>query len=523
MTKSYLKQGYAIIVALLLFSTSCGDLDLLDTDKWSDKIDAQPDFTLPLAYGHFTLWDLLMDTTNDYIQKEPLSPGSTDSMLVIKYTQHDIYTLSGLSDVFNMPEENFSFAVPAIPIPAELIGFQVGASDVILPVEVTAVTIDNIPADCDLKEIIAGATLQYSLPRLSFDYFVRITFDNIYKVEDGDNYAQEIPVNAGGGFVSNSITLANVRVDLPDADKQIKLNMEIRISAGETIQAGEISGLTLALNSFTFQKATGSVALAPIAIDGDFDMDIDFLNEIGGNFMFADPEVKLIVKNAGIGVSADLKLDLWVNSGTGNEKFIGTPLSLVGNKEKAMVEESVGYSGPQLADFLSLPPTGRINYQGAVAFNSVTDDNVIWSDGSISVDAVVRIPLKLSAKDLHYSDTINDLDLKDADKIVSAKITIVAENGIPLELEVKGLVLVKENNEHLSTIVANKPLAASSRSQIELTLSEQNITDLPQAKYILLDIGASTGEDGDQIVTISPNAVLNFKLIISAKTDLNKL
>ena len=46
-----------------------------------------------MAYGEFTLWDLLQNTAegeDSPIQKVPVSEGSMDSMLVVQYTQEDI-------------------------------------------------------------------------------------------------------------------------------------------------------------------------------------------------------------------------------------------------------------------------------------------------------------------------------------------------------------------------------------------------------------------------------------------------
>lgn len=521
MTKHYLKQGYAVIVSLLLFCTSCGDLDLFDTDKWSDSINLKPNLTVPLAYGSFTLWDLLLDSTNDYIQKEAVAPGSKDSVLVIKYTQNNIYELENLSEVFDMPVMDFDFQIPEVTIPQDLVG-ETTTVPVYLPeIDIPGVMLTNIPAGCDLKEIIVSAKLHYVLPQIGFRYTATISFQNIYKVEDGTSYSTVLDVTGAAG---EDILLPNVLVE-PDAQNEIKSKIMITIPAGVTITAGNISGLALALNEFSFIKAVGQVVIDPLDIAGDFDMDIDFLNEIGGNFTFTQPEVKLVVKNHGIGVPADLNLSLWVNEGTGkNERFNGEKLPLAGNPKKDLVEQTVSYTGRELADFLSLPPTGKINYEGKVAFNPLgsTTDNVVWSDGGIALDAVVRIPLILVAEDLQYRDTIDDIDLKDADKIVSAKITIVADNEIPLNLTVKGLILLTENRTELSTIKADQVLEASKHSVVEIKLTEQNVKDLPQSKYIVLDIGASTPSN-TQASTISPNAKLKFKLIIGAQADLNNL
>ena len=46
------------IFCLLLWCVSCGDADLLDTDKWTNEIDGwEPAVKLQVLQGEFTFWD----------------------------------------------------------------------------------------------------------------------------------------------------------------------------------------------------------------------------------------------------------------------------------------------------------------------------------------------------------------------------------------------------------------------------------------------------------------------------------
>ena len=104
-------KEFALWGIVLLMCVSCGDPDLFNTDKWSDKIegDWSPAFKAPVAYGEFTLWDLLQNTAegeDSPIQKVPVSEGSMDSMLVVQYTQEDIYEVA-LDDIFKLDNTSF--------------------------------------------------------------------------------------------------------------------------------------------------------------------------------------------------------------------------------------------------------------------------------------------------------------------------------------------------------------------------------------------------------------------------------
>ena len=79
-----------------------------------------------------------------------------------------------------------------------------------------------------------------------------------------------------------------------------------------------------------------------------------------------------------------------------------------------MLSDTLGLNkdNSNIVDFLSLPPTGDISYQGTVTVNPQGDeDNVIYSDGEIDLDAYVRIPFALSAEGLNYKDTLKDIDI----------------------------------------------------------------------------------------------------------------
>lgn len=57
------------------------------------------------------------------------------------------------------------------------------------------------------------------------------------------------------------------------------------------------------------------------------------MDKIGGNFSFADPELKILVKNKGIGVAANVQMDFWVKDGLGANRFNGGLLEFPTNRE----------------------------------------------------------------------------------------------------------------------------------------------------------------------------------------------
>ena len=164
------------------------------------------------------------------------------------------------------------------------------------------------------------------------------------------------------------------------------------------------------------------------------------------------PELNIILRNKGIGVPMSVDATFYGQNAEGDTLTLklekGKELLTLGNKSNIVFSDTLGLNkdNSNIVDFLSLPPTGDIFYQGTVTVNPQGDeDNVIYSDGEIDLDAYVRIPFALSAEGLNYKDTLNDIDIdpKYADRIKEGVITITAVNGLPLNLRIPTLVLLE--------------------------------------------------------------------------------
>lgn len=537
MIKYYLNKTYVVALSLLLLGTSCGDADLFDTDKWSDNIEGlEPNMRVKIAHGSFTLWDLLMDSTG-YIQKIPDSQNSADTVLAIKYTEKDIYQLDDLSSVFDLSVDDLVFTMPEFEVPGvgttiELTkDLDLGGGESIVEVDVK-----DMPEGCELKEIVASAQLLFSTPRQSFVYEITVSFDNLYVggLPFSKTFKIEPANGANGTAYKENINFNGVTLNLRETTG-ITMNVSALIKKGQTVIIGtKITGADLKLSDLNFIKAVGKLNIEPMKVNGDFNLDIEFLDKIDGNFHFAEPELKILVKNKGIGVAANLQMDFWVKDGIGANRFHGAPLVFPVNKNNTIQAATIGYKGKELADFLSLPPTGLISYEGEISASGSQDgSDVIWKDGSVNMDAEITIPLKLSADNLVYRDTISDIsvDANIADKIQSASITLDALNGVPLELALDSLTLVDANYNVLAKIGAtkgNSKLEAANgktpaKGKLEFGLTKEQAKLLGRSEHIILDIKAATVKEGDvrKSVTIYSNATLDLNVILNAQVKIN--
>ena len=525
MMKFCLNWGGAALLSMLLLCTSCGDADLFDTDKWTNEIEGwEPCVSLKVLQGSFTLWDLINQGDDDVVVKE-------ENDLIIQYTEEGIYHID-IDQVFDMPAEDVAFdlSVPVdipgtgIPLPSDI---TLGGED--NPIDPVVAEIQNIPSECVLKKLVASA--DFIFPQTEFSYTLEAKFPNI-KTKEGDvlTIVEKVEANE-----IKTLPLEDIELSL-ESKPEVSLNIvKIIIHEGSSLSSSKLN-FNFKLNNLKFKKAEGKITVDPIAIDPDkFNMDIDFLDEIGGKFKFTKPELNIILRNKGIGVPMSVDATFYGQNAEGDTLTLklekGKELLTLGNKSNIVFSDTLGLNkdNSNIVDFLSLPPTGDIFYQGTVTVNPQGDeDNVIYSDGGIDLDAYVRIPFALSAEGLNYKDTLNDIDIdpKYADRIKEGVITITAVNGLPLNLQIPTLVLLGENGGKLESLTAVKgrdiiQAANGKESVLEFNLTQAQAKKLGQTENILLEVKAST--TNNQEVVVAADAKLSFDLKLVAKAVITDL
>lgn len=540
--KFSLNRGSAILLSLLLLCASCGDVDLFDTDKWSDKIEGwEPGVKGAIAHGEFTLWDLLKDESDSDspIHKEPIEVGSKDSILVIKYTEENIYKVD-ISEVFELKASDINFKA-SINIPNEI-------EDLLEPPTINSIDVGNLPVELreinetvsdtlrvpqefngtELKNITLGKGLCLisSLPDLDdVTYSVTISYYSNGNEEEliTCRNDEQGPIN---------ISLEGKTFDLSE-DNQIELFVSIKLLSGT--YRGETNELDFWIDfkNYDFDRIEGKVVKAGgIEINEDsFDMDIDFLNDIGGNFKFADPKLELVIRNKGIGlpVSVDMVFEGQDKDGNKGTLDLNEPLKFGGNSsidEIESIPQEINKDNSTIVDFLSLPPQGNIYYSGKVNLNPEGAVNVIYKDGSMDMDVNISIPLSLTDS-LSYRETLEDIDIdqKYADKIKEGTISIkVLENGLPMDLSVPKLILMTENETPIDTITVlsstgDAQIKANSNGTLIFKINQKQAKNLGQTEKILLEAVLFS----ETATPVRSDAKLKFALILEAKAVITDL
>lgn len=537
--KSTLKKGYVVFLSVLMFSVSCGDADLFDTDKWSSQVDGwEPAIKGAVARGEFTLWDFLQDSTREFRVEKELVDG--DSILVVKYTEEnidsiaiaDIFELDGADIVFK-GEVGFGKRIEGICKPGGVYNPDWSVDLEFLGMEpVNGVIGQIVPlpedfADTKLTSItLEKGKCKYTLPGLKGEgvkYDVKVFYAQGEGKEiliEGDETQAGIPME---------VSLENRVFEV----RNNKIELEFQIALKEGILRDTAFKVSVCFADYDFYKVEGKLAKAggiEIA-EGSFDVDLDILNDINGTVRFTDPRLELVLNNKGLDVpfGVDMRFAGADKNGKKDTLRLTEPLFFDGNSSESEIEriaQQVNKDNSNIVDFLALLPQGDVFYAGIADLNPEgKEDNVIYKDAFLRMDLNISVPVALTG-DLSYCDTVTDIDIdqKYADKIVEGTLILnVQENALPLDLSVPKMILLNEMNIPLDTIVSAaaegdgvEKIKAGEKGTLRFHVAEKTAKKLGQTKNILLEAAVSGG-NGEPV---KADAKLKFILTLEVKTSI---
>ena len=157
---------------------------------------------------------------------------------------------------------------------------------------------------------------------------------------------------------------------------------------------------------------------------------------------------------------------------------------------------------------------------------NMAEENFVIAGGKLIFDLTLKIPLELSATELVYYDTIRDLNLKNADKILEARLRMVGENGIQMEFGIPEVLLLDGNNGLLDRIANENPdlvfpaanEAGPANGSILIAFNEKNLRYLAKSKRIVLKIVAKSTPG--KTAVIDAISRLTLRLNLEARVDM---
>lgn len=523
MVKFLKKTG---LCALILFLFACGDSDLLKFDNLEGVKNWEPDYKLQLAFANYDVWRLVKqadDGDSTLIEK--------DNQILIRHFQKDMASLD-VSEVIKFQNE-----IASIPLRFRLPDAVVGQPlqeelNISLPEDSVSIVFE----DGNLTRVEGKINCRYELTQYPFDYQVTVVFTNVFS-DSGDSLRFTFSPSDVKDEGPKSVVF-----DMASSPNRLKWKADITIPAGESVNLSELN-IGIKLDDFSFTRVEGTMKTRNVRIDeGEFDMGVEFWDNFDGSFYFANPRVDLTVRNYGLGVPVQMDMDFVAYGENGQyislePKNNYKPTFKGWNPEDggvAVETQSYDTTNSNIAELLSLPPKEKIAYGGKIIVApDSTQPVTILNTGKASVDAYVEIPLHLSAKGLVFRDTIDDIDISDADKIKEAKIIVRADNQIPLGLGSGHLYLLDEAKNCIDSVEIERFLdapeidgegnvipAEEEKEMPAIVLSEDNILHLNETKYMLISVEATTSNEGKEPVVIKADAMLRLKLILEATLNL---
>ncbi|RXQ87626.1 hypothetical protein EO244_16270 [Ancylomarina salipaludis] len=547
-----------ILLVLFCFLTmpfkSCVDSDDYDFDRLSDKVDWQPNFVAPIGYGEYSLWYLL--NQHEELEADQTIILGDDGLIHIKHIEKDIFSY-GTDEVLTFPTQDpYSTTFDMSDYPTVSIPFP---SDQTLASTTKGFNIKADGTDIILTKLKLDTKVSFTVSN-PVDKAIKLTVTLDEGSVGGVNPLSkdfDIIPNANGQTFDWDLTDLEFTFPSPSINNTLHISFGVTIlaDASGTIRSnGNDLEIGYQFGGLAFKLAKGDFGDQTIDVgSGTIDMGVDFWDDIDGNFTFADPRISLMFNNT-VGVPFLVSANM-TGSNTDGETLSLDPddqLPAYPTTEAdvlAGIEASITYNkdNSQIVPFMALPPSGDITYSGSVRINRNLDGtrydplaagnniNIISGTSSITADLEMDIPMDFKADNLSISDTIDEVDISDAEKIVKAALIITSENGLPLDVKIENIFLTDASYTVLSTIsnesiinaagvTANGEVDPSTVKEVVNTieLSEDQIKSLNDTENIIIKAAVSTYDEGKQSVKLKGSDKLKFSISVNAQVDLSK-
>lgn len=548
-----------ILLVLFCFLTipfkSCVDSDDYDFDKLSEKVDWQPNFVAPVGFGEYSLWYLL--NQHEELPEDQTIVLGDDGLIHIKYTEEGIFEYEA-SEVLDFPTQtnnilNLDLGVPVIGIPSTNLPQTVGP--ILQPF-----SISTDDANIILKEATVNSVLNFRLNN-PLNTTVDLEVSLLSGTQAGAPVVKTYTVAANALDQRETLDLTNLLLAFKEpltvantVELQFNATINKEIGGATVVGTGDLN-IQYQVGNIDLILAKGDFGNQTIDIgSGDIDMDVDFWDDVDGEFTFADPRININFNNTvgvpfkilanmtgansdGVSLSLDPDPQLPLYPTSEAEVLAGIDASIVYNKDNS-----------QIVPFMALPPSGNITYSGSVRINENLDGsrydplasgnniNIVSGTSSISADLDMDIPLNFMADNLSISDTIDEVDIDDAEKMIKAAVIITSENGLPLDVKIESVLFTDASFTVLSTISDESIIKAAGvtasgevdPSTIEkvintIDLTADQIKSLNDTENIIIKAAVSTTNDGtNPSVKLKGTDKLKFSISVNAQLDLSK-
>jgi hypothetical protein len=508
----------------------------------------QPSYNGPVAFGNFTLKDILeqMLDTAELEQNIEINEDST-YLYYVAYSDH-IKSIRA-DEWINIPDQNFPnvyFYRPEVTIPAAVLG---NTGDTIYKIKVEKfdfVTQHNERLDSIF--LTSGNLNTSTFSTLHHTGWLIIHSDQI-KIGD-EFYRDSIAIgDASGNFTdSKTIPLDGSALRLDNQSDPDTTFLEIifelyLVHSGADINAGEEVNVDMTFTDLVFQSAYGYFGdYDTLLIDNErFEFKL-FEYQFEGNVYFGDPRINLLVNNSfGLPIGINLfnmtaysqktgiETDIILNPGV-NPFLINAPdISHIG--QSVVTEISINKTNSNINEVTNTT-LSYIDYSARAITNPTglpSQNNFVFDSSRASVDYEIVLPMDLRAEDFELEDTV-EFDLSGIPEqgaeleIDSFQIRLATTNTMPVEIYMQ-VVFVDSSYNIIDSLfldgaedVIRSPEIDQDGKVIQAGVNEifEDLTDrvskMRDTRHAFVRGTFETADQGQRMVKFYSYSDLNFKL-----------
>lgn len=550
---------FAAVVLTLMISWSCSRFeDFTRLGDLSTEMEFNPSVVTPIAYGSFTLQDVLeaIDSTG-YVEQYIDDEDYQDSLLYIYYT-----------------DTAYSFSADEVVVlPDKITTETYIESDVNIPDWVTLG--DGLPftftkrerLDFEIQDgdqidvvLLSGGDLSivvYSEFRHSGD--LTITSSQIYD-PNGDSLDITFPISELDGSFSDTIyyDMNEYTFELFEENDTAFMDLNFSLTlvkeAGVGVDMSEEASIIMSFEDMEFSHIYGFVAEREV-LNVDQTISIDFYDAVAtlADVYFKSPEFNLYVDNSyGIPMTIDLSQISARStvSGASTTLVFDDPNDEVFKINAPTVDElgqtvttlhPINAGNSNIEDILVSSPD-KIDFAIIASTGSPPEDgpqNFLLDTSKMDIIAELVLPMWLQTGGYAMQDTIA-LDfgslLGDLSMIERIELTIDMNNELPLEVRfqgyfmdtLSGIVYDSLFDEGILPILESAPvdsdgelLSSLNEYTLPVIITEQKIANLQNVNGLWFKADASTTDNGLTFVKFYSHYELEYKVSIAAEFLIN--
>ncbi len=537
---------------MMLMIGSCeGYMDQFSLDRLSDEVEIHPSLAAPVAYGNFSIQDILETLTDS----AGLVSQTEDSLIYLYYSD-TAYSVKA-SELFSIPDNlvTETYVETDVNVTAWNL-LPVGSEYTFYKQEMLEFSIE--PEDrIDSIMVKAGNLNLDAFSEFKHSGVLQVTSSNIID-PDGDTLDLSFTISeTDGSYVNDStFSLENYKITMDEISGNAEAVLHFiltLVKSPELVSPGEEAGIRFEFSALEYEAVYGHIAEREItSLNESIDIGIfDQMDQVP-DIYFADPQFNIAVHNS-FGAPLSLDVDtlrarsskdgsytyLEFKNDTMNPFRIYAPtIDRLG--EEVTTERYFNVETSNIDELIASVPD-QINFAfGASTGNppGSTEQNFLLDDSKLTIETEVVLPMWLSTSGYTVTDTLDmafDSLVMQLSFLEEALFRLTTTNEWPLEIAVQ-IYFLDAADDKIDSLFSEREIllnaapvdtegeldrGALQEHVVDVELTTADLDELEGAKKMMLQARAVTTDNGVPTVKFYSSYLLNYKLAIDADFKIN--